>query len=216
MAKKSTKTILAALKKAGVDVEDQDKVEEALDDLELRAEEFLGGDERIIAESEYRLIKDDLVEKNRLNKKLKQEAEDLRGLVDTGDSDNARKAKTYKQKLDEQAPIIEKLLERQKESWKTTAETIPDKLKTEFHFAEEGKELSVDQLLHNTTKVDEYTRIGALGAGDPADPPPDPSVEPEPPPAPRSRGTRDAEKFSREQLNEMPPAVMIEKGYAKR
>ena len=58
MPKKNTKAILAALKRAGVEIEDQSKVEALLDDLELQAAEILGTDEIILTRDEHRELKD--------------------------------------------------------------------------------------------------------------------------------------------------------------
>ena len=209
MAKLSTKTILAALKRGGVNVEDPEKVEDLLDDIELRAEEFIGSDQIILDKAEHRELKDDLTKLRKRAKDAEADAKDLREAMDAGDSDNARKAKTYKQKLDDQDPIIEKLLEAQKTIWAGLAEKIPEKIKAEFRFAEEGKELSVDDLLHNTAKAEEYTRVGLLGEGAPTDPPPEiPPVVPRIQPTPAGDG-----KFTAEQLEKLTPTQMVELGY---
>ena len=211
MPKKSTKMILAALKRAGISSEDLDKVQNEIDDLDLDAEEFLGSDKIILSKEDHREIKDDLTKLRQRAKDAEAAHKDLQDAVDAGDSDNARKATTYKKTLDEQKPIMEKLLAAQTAAWDAQAGTIPEKIKGEFRVPEEGKELTVDDLVHNSGKLEEYTRIGVLGEGpepdvDPAPGPPNaPRVQPKPGPAP---------KFTTDQLDAMNTSAMVESGYA--
>jgi hypothetical protein len=216
MPKKSTKTILAALKAEGVEIEDLDKVTSRLDDLELDPAEFVGTDNIILSREEHRELKDDLTKLRQRAKKAEGERDDLREAMDAGDSDNARMAKEYKKKLDDQAPVLDKLLERQRETWTAQAETIPEHLKAEFRFAEEGKDLEVDDLLHNTAKLDEYKRIGALEGEAPTPGEGEGEGEPTPPGAPRVPPARQKPaKYTAEQLAAMTPDQQIEAGYAQ-
>jgi len=219
MPKKSTKAILSKLKKLGIDVgDDLEKVEEGLDDIELSAEESLGSDQIILSRVEWRELKDDLSDKNRKYQKLKEEASELRDAMDAGDSDNVRKASTYKKKLDDLEPLVAKLLGSQTKAWKAAEASIPKELHAEFTFAEKDKELSTDQLLKNTSKFDEYVRIGIIGekgngsregseAGE---------VTPADPSAARVGGKQQRTKLTKEQLDELPAASKMEAGYKTR
>jgi hypothetical protein len=220
MPKKSTKSILAALKKAGLAIEadDLDKVTEALEDLELSAEEYLSGDQVILSKDEKRELKDDLTKLRQRMKKAEKERDDLREAMDSGDSDNARKATQYKRKLDELEPTLKKLLEVQRITWTSASTRIPDTVKKEFHFAEEGKELSTDQILHNVEKLEEYTRIGIIegGEGGPGDGKGGEGDGGGPPDAPRPQPGKRPEKLTPDQMNEMRSADLVEAGYKPR
>lgn len=213
MPRKSTKTILAALKRAGVKIEsdDQDKVQEMLEDLELTAEEFLGPDQIILSKDEHRELKDDLTTLRKRMKTAEKEATDLREAMDTGDSDNKRKAETYKGKLDELEPKLDKLLETMKKTWKASADKIPEAVAKEFHVPEKDKELTTDQMLQNVEKFEEYVRIGLIDGEKPVE---------DPAPGPRDQprvGPKDKDKKpTLDQLAEMPTSTKIESGYKPR
>ena len=213
MPKKSTKLILAAMKRSGITAEDLDKVTTEIDDLDLDAEEFLGPDDIIIAKKDHREIKDDLTKLRQRAKDAEAAHKELQDAVDAGDSDNARKATAYKKTLDEQKPIFDKLLEAQKTIWNAQADEIPDHIKKEFRFPEKDQELDVDDLLYNTSKLDEYTRIGIIG--ETPDPDPDPVV-PGPPSAPRVKTKPGATTFTQAQLDGMNTSAMVEAGYAEK
>ena len=219
MAKKSTKTILTALRKAGVKLEDAEKVEELLDDLELSAEEFLGSDEIILSKDEHRELKDDLTKLRGRAKKAETRVEELQDAADAGDSDNARKAKQFKTRLDELEPMLEALKKSHVESWAAVAKDIPKELKSEFSFAEkDGDELTIKQLVGNLAKLQEYRRIGVLKGGDGAATGDDEPGDDEPgdgtPTQPRisTRQTK-LKKYTKEELDKMTPAQKIEAGY---
>lgn len=215
MPRKATKAILATLKQAGIDLGDNlDKVTEALEVIELPAEEFLSSDQVVLTKIEWREVKDDLIEKNKSNKTLKKEADDLREAMDAGDSDNVRKATSYKKKLDELEPIVAKLMDSQKDTWAAAAKTIPKELKTEFTFAEEGKELSTEQLLSNVKKFEEYKRIGALTGEEQLEGEGDKKPAGGAPKTPA--GGKKPEKLSQEQMEGMTPGALVEAGYKPR
>jgi len=208
MPKKSTKTILAALKKAGAELgDDPDKVTEALDDLELSAEEHLGPDQIVLTKDEHRELKDDLTALRKRAKSAEGEAKDLREAMDAGDSDNVRKATSYKKKLDELQPLVDTLVKSQSDAWAANEKTIPKELRAEFTFAEEGKEITTGEMLSNVKKFNEYKRIGALTGevpeGDPQ----------EPPTAPKIPGSTTPSKLTTEQMDKMSPGSMMDAGY---
>lgn len=215
MPKKTTKTILALLKKQGVDLgDDLEKVTEALDDVELSAEEFLSSDQIILTKSEHRELKDDLTKLRDRMKTAEGESKDLRDAMDSGDSDNVRKATQYKKKIDELEPLVKTLLDQHRGDWKASAEKIPEKLKTEFSFAEKDKELTTPQLLANVKKYAEYVRIGLIEGtvGDDSDGKPDDTK-----PADQPRvGPKQPRKLTKEQIDELTPGEKMEHGYKPR
>lgn len=217
MARKATKTILAALKRAGVAIEadDLDKVTEALDIIELQAEEFLSSDEKIVTMAEYREIKDDLIDKNKKFATLKKEHQELKDAVDAGDSGNVRKMNTYKTKLEELEPLVERLLGNERDRWKAAAKSVPKELKTEFKEAKEGEELSNDDLLHNVGKFEEYTRIGAIKAtGNGTETKETEETKEKEPGTPRiPAGGKKPKKYTAEELDKMTPAEKLEASY---
>lgn len=212
MPKQSTKTILAALKKAGLDLgDDRDAVTEALEDIELSAEEFLERDQMIIAKDERRKLQDDIREATTKAKEAEKVATELREMVDTGDSDNARKAETYKKKLDAIEPMVEKFIEKTAKSWEAAQAKIPENLRAEFLAPEKDKKLSNDDMLANADKFDDFVRLGLIDPA--AEPDPDPG-EPKTPTAPRIAGKQTpAGKLTKQELEEMPSRAKIEAGY---
>lgn len=223
MPKKTTKAILALVKKAGISIESDelDKLTTELEDnLELSAEEFLGTDQVILSTDDHRELKDDLTKLRTRMKTAEQEAKDLREAMDSGDSDNVRKAAQYKKKLDELEPVLEKLLTTQKDLWATAETRIPNEVKDQFKFAEKDKagavtkELTTDELIHNITKFEEYTTIGVIkGEGEPAPKPGDP---PKPPTTPKVGGKQGEQPLTKDQMGEMKPAALVAAGYKER
>jgi hypothetical protein len=210
MAKKSTKTILAALKRLGLEIEDLDKVTTELDDLELSADEMLGPDQMLLAKDDYRELKDDLTKLRKRAKDAEAETKDLRDAMDSGDSDNARKAKSYKDKLDKLEPITNKLLEDTKARWTDQAKLVPEALQAEFKVAKEGEELSTDDILANARKFEEYKRIGAI------DPDAEPKPEADPPAKPdavRVPASQKGHKLTPAEMDKMSPAALMEASY---
>ena len=227
MPKKSTKIILAAVKKAGADLgDDLDKVTEALDDVELSAEEFLSTDQIILTKDEHRELKDDLTKLRTRMKDAETRSKDLQEAMDTGDSDNVRKATQYKKKLDELDPLVKSLMAAQNKSWTAATDRIPKKLREEFTFAEKDgdgkvtKELTTEELIANTAKFHDFVRLGLIeaadgdgGEGGAGSEGGDGEKKPEGTPRVAQKQQR---KLTKEQLDEMPAAVKMEAGYKPR
>jgi hypothetical protein len=218
MPKQATKSILAILKNAGHDLgDDRDKVTEALEDLELSPEEFLGSDQIILTKAEHiepqRELREDLNKYKKRMKDAEAEAKELRDAMDSGDSDNVRKAKQYKTKLDELEPLVDRLLTAEKTRWEASAKSVPEEIRDKFKWPEKNAELSDQDLLHNVAKFEEYVSIGAIDPtktvnGD-VDKPPDEG----PPSAPRIGGKTSPSKFTKEQLATMSPREMLDAHY---
>ena len=210
MPKTSTKQILAALKKSGVDLgDDLEKVTGALEDIELSVEGNLGADQMILSKEEHRELKDDLTKLRRRAKTAETDLETLQKDVDAGDSTNARQLKLVKARNEELEPLVETLLERQKDAWKAGEARIPETLKGEFETAEKGKELTTDQVLANTKKYAEYVRVGLIeSSGEPAPEGDDPPKTPTAPRVPQKQ----PKKLTQEQLGNMSAASKIEAG----
>ena len=211
MAKKSTKTILSALKKAGITVEDQEKVEAILDDLEFDPTEVAGEDHVVLTTADYRELKDDLKSLRARAKTAEQERDQLKEANEAGDSVNKQKAERLQNRVNELEPMMKELIGAYSETWSAAAGKIPDKLKAKFVFAEEGKELTPQQLMTNIRKMSEYRELGVLDL-DQKEEGSDGGTPPTPP-APRVPPKTDAKKLSEAELSGMSPAAKIQAGY---
>ena len=216
MAKKNTKAIVAALKKLGVELEDQDKVEVLLDDLELRADELLGTDQIILTKDEHRELKDDLTKLRGRAKAAEKDLENLQTDVDKGDSTNARQLGILKKRNDELEPLVKELVTAYTATWDGVAKDIPEKLKGKFKFAAKDGELETADLLHNIRKLEEYRELDLLpgGSGSTSNDDDDEGAADGEGSAVRTANKQaPGKKFTKQELENMTPAEKIETGY---
>jgi len=161
---KLNELILAALKRAGVeiDADARDRAKSELEGLEFPVDEIVGPDQKVVDREEYGRTHRDLQKWKREARDVRGELDELRDAVDQGDSDNARKASEYKKKLEKFEPLISEFLEKVKSDWASVEGKIPEEIKSFFRFPEEGKDLDEDALIHNHKKLEEYRTAGIL------------------------------------------------------
>lgn len=165
LKEKDVKKIVAAVKAAGVTIEDTASVKDALEELELDAGESIPDGMKLISNEDFKEIKGDLVKLRRKKNELKGEIEELENAGGTS-SDEMKTLKHDNEKL---SKLVEVYLKPLRERWQSLVKdkSIPEKLAkyyTEPGKGEDGKPLALtdDQILANLAKYDEHVETGAI------------------------------------------------------
>lgn len=189
MPKKPADIILRILKNAGVELKD-DIAETVKEELEKESSIVLA--DSVIGQKEY----DELEEKNKelrtdlftLRKKkneAQEEADRLKKLVDTGESDLKRENQLLKTKLEKLEPLSQGLLEDVRKNFEAVSGNIPEdeKIRAKFKWPEkEGDKLSDDDVLSNWRRYQEFRELGVPGFDGKAKETPTPPGAPRTPP----------------------------------
>lgn len=178
MTSKVVELVMTAIKKAeipGLEADGLKEIQEAVGSVSLKSAGLVevGEDETVVKQSKF----DELHADRRTLRKRAQAAEEerdqLKEAAESGDSHHVKLAEQYKKTLDEQKPLVEKLLKQSRERWERNAKSLPEAnekdekvttLRSKFHFPEEGSELSDDQVLANLDKYAELKELGVIEA----------------------------------------------------
>jgi ElaB/YqjD/DUF883 family membrane-anchored ribosome-binding protein len=213
MAKKTKDLVLSMLRKllkGKVEGDDLEKVEEALEDIEFPDPgSALGEDEVAIPRTELRGLKDDLKGLRAKKNELQDQVQDLEDAQESGEKLSAKKAKNLQLELDTLRPTMDKLLKRERTRWDAAKDKLEDKVKGKFAIPEKPEDLTDDQLLENTARLDEYVELGLVDlAVVPA-----PEDKTLPPTTPRIGAGPAGKKPTAAELDAMTPRQKIEAGY---
>ena len=159
------KEVLDLLKKQGVEIsaEAAAAVHEKFDgQLLVPADQLVGEGQIAVSEKAWNERGEDLSTWKNRAKKAEQERDELQEAADAGDSHNKTLADKYKTELDRLKPLVERYTKGLKKSWEEASEKIPENLHKYYTFAEEGKELTDEQLAANVEKLTEHLDLNAF------------------------------------------------------
>lgn len=185
MSKKLMELVAKALKKANVELKDE--VKSALaedlgsDALKEAGLVELGSSQKLVEETEYNDLHADLRKTRKRAQDAESERDRIKGVLDTGDSENKRLAEGLKKDLDATKPLAEKLMKRAREDWLRKSALLPAdkadakdeekkrvaKIRERFSFADKDKELLDEHVLSNLDKFDELSDLGVFEAPKP-------------------------------------------------
>ena len=159
------KEVLDLLKKQGVDIgaEAAAAVHEKFDgQLLVPADKLIGEGQIAVSETAWKDRGEDLTKWKNRAKKAEDNYSELKEATDAGDSVNKKLADERKVELDRLKPLVEKFTKGIKKRWEEAAEKIPENLHKYYTFAEEGKELTDEQVSANVEKLTEHLDLKAF------------------------------------------------------
>ncbi len=214
MASEAVNRILKTLRKIGVEFTDEIEAEakDKLDELvELApADSVLADGEMAVKREEYREIKDDLTKLRSRAKDAEKERDDLKRLLDSGESRLAKENALLQKKLNDVEPIHNQLLEQQRKRWEQIAESIPESAQTKFTFPQgDGETLADKEVIANLARYDEYKELGVPGFDGKS-----PELEPAPD-HPKGAPSGPGPKGGPKDLTGKDAGELMEEGYGK-
>lgn len=118
-----------------------------------------------VTEASHKSKMDDLQSYKASSKKFEKQYKEIKSVLDSGDTHNAKLLESLKTTNERQQKIVNQFTADAKARWESGKESIPEALAKKFAVPKEGEELSDDDVFANLERLEEYREVNPEAFG---------------------------------------------------